>query len=472
VRGGRLRDPDLLATAALGCVYLAVFSGHGYSIDGLLMYRQAVSIVHDHSLRFSTPIWWGDTFATSKYGIGLSLLYLPGVVILSLFSSPPVPNGPGSYDWALFYQDFIYRLSGAPIHLLIGLATAFLVARLARELGGGQLTALLALFAYGIASPAIVYARGDFSQPLLGLCLTAGLLAAVRYRRSGVAGALAAMAASLVLGVLTRPVEGSFLLPALLLLVGMPTSPGGAERRRVAAMAWIAAAYLLALAITGLVNWGRTGSPLETGYGGGWTTALWIGVPGLLLSPGRSIILAFPMLLLAPLGLRRLLATEHRLAALAIGGVVLALLLNNALWSQWWGSWSWGPRLLVPALPLLAVPAAIGAVSLRPALRGWLPALLLLGGVVWAIPGSFTDLLTGYGAAHDSAGRSWALTAYPPLWALVHGGVVDILWIRLARSSGYLSLLVPAVLLGLVCYLAILVRRAAAALPPPVRSSG
>src|SRR6202022_2882668 len=110
--------------------------------------------------------------------------------------------------------------------------------------------------------------------------LTAGLLAAFRYRRSGRAGALIGMAASLVLGVLTRPVEGSFLLPALLLLVGTPPTPEGTERP------WIAAAYLLALAITGFVNWGRTGSPLETGYGGGWTTSLWIGVPGLLLSPG------------------------------------------------------------------------------------------------------------------------------------------------------------------------------------------
>jgi len=122
VKGGRLRDPDLLATAALGCVYLAVFSGHSYSIDGLLMYRQAVSIVHDHSLRFSMPIWWGDTFSTSKYGIGLSLLYLPGVALFSRFGSAPVPGGPGSYDWDLFYQDFVYRLGGAPVHLLIGLA--------------------------------------------------------------------------------------------------------------------------------------------------------------------------------------------------------------------------------------------------------------------------------------------------------------------------------------------------------------
>jgi hypothetical protein len=471
VRGGRLRDPVLLATAALACVYLAVFSGHSYSIDGVLIYRQAVSIVDDHSLRFSTPLWWGDTFTTSKYGIGLSLLYLPGVALLSLFGSPPVPGAAGSYDWNLFYGDLVYAVGGAPIHLLVGVATAFLVARLVRELGGGEAVALLALLAYGIGSPAIVYARGDFSQPLLGLCLTAGLLAAFHHRRTGGAGSLVAMAAGLVGGLLTRPVEGSFLLPALLLVAGSARAEGG-RRPRYATIAAIAGAYLLGLAVTGLVNWGRAGTPLATGYGGGWTTPLWIGLPGLLVSPGRSIILAFPLLLLAPLGLWRLLATGQRSAALAIAGVVLALLFNNALWSQWWGSWSWGPRLLIPALPLLAVPAAIGAASLRPAWRTWLPALLLLGGVAWAVPGSVTDLLTGYGAAHDSGGRSWSLTAYPPLWALVHRGSVDILWLRVAPATGYLSLLVPAALLGVATYLALRVRRAAAASPQPGRSSG
>ena len=67
-------------------------SGHSYSIDGMLMYRQALSIAHDHSLRFSTPIWWGDTFVTSKYGIGLSLLYLPGIVLLGWLATPPSPH--------------------------------------------------------------------------------------------------------------------------------------------------------------------------------------------------------------------------------------------------------------------------------------------------------------------------------------------------------------------------------------------
>lgn len=463
----------MLASAALACIYLAFMSGHSSSIDGMLMYRQALSIAHDHSLRFATPVWWGETFTTSKYGIGLSLLYLPGVALLGWLASAPTPQGT-TYDWDLFYRDPLFTLAASPVAIVITVATAFVVARLVREVGFGRGASLLALFAYGIGSPALVYARGDFSQPLLGLCLTGGILAAVRYRRTGGAAPLAACAASLIYAVLTRPAEGSFLLPALLVLV--LTAPSGEEqpaRRRFGPAAQIVGAYLLALAITGVVNWARTGTPLPIGYAGeGWKTPIWVGLPGLLVSPARSILLAFPLVLLAPLGLRRQLRTEERIAALVMAGLVLALLLSNALWLSWWGSWSWGPRLLVPALPLLAVSAAIGAVSLRPAGRAWLPALLLLGGVVWAVPGTVTDLLVSYGVAHDSPGRSWALTGYPPLWLLVHGGVVDVLWFRLARSSGYLTLLVPVALLGLAGYLALLVRRAAVALPLPARSSG
>ena len=464
----------MLASAALGCIYLAVMSGHSYSIDGLLMYRQALSVAHDHSLRFSTPIWWGGTYTTSKYGIGLSLLYLPGIVLFGWLASPPTPHGT-TYDWDLFYRDPLYTLAASPAHIVITVLTAFLVARLVRELGYGQRAALLALFAYGIGSPAIVYARGDFAQPLLGLCLTAGVLAAVRYRRSGGAGPLLASAASLVYAVLTRPVEGSFLLPALLVLVVTAPRRGQPPGRRLGPAATIVAAYLLAVGITGLVNWARSGTPLPTGYAGdGWTTPIWIGLPGLLFSPARSILLAFPLVLLAPLGLRRLLQSEHRTAALAMTGLVLALLLSNTLWSSWWGSWAWGPRLLVPALPLLAVPAAVGVESLRPGRRAWLPALLLLGGVLWAFAGTVTDLLAGYAASHDGSARSWALSGYPPLWALVHGasGGVDILWFRLAAASGYLSLLVPVALVGLAGYLVVRVRKRAGPPGPPVRSSG
>lgn len=465
--------PEVVASVALGCIYLAFSGGHVYSIDGLLIYRQAVAIVHEHSLRFGTPIWWGDTYVTSRYGIGLSLLYLPGVALLWwLGPLIPTPAAGASYDWNLFYRDPVYVLGAAPVQILVTVATAYLVARFIRELGFGSTTAMVGLVGYGIASPAMVYARGDFTQPLLALCLIAALLAAVRFRKAAGRGALVAVASFVCLGVLTRPVEGSFLVPAVLVLMVPNLSWSGWEARTYRAVAVVLGTFVAAVALTLLVNWGRFGSPTQTGYPSteGWTTPLWIGLPGVLVSPARGILWQFPLVVLAPLGVRCLWSTEHRVAAGVLTGLASLLLLNTALWMPWWGAWSWGSRLFVPALPVVAVLSAIGATSLATQRRTQIVAVLMLGGVAWALAGSLTNLLGGYAARYDGSAQSFALSGYPPVgaWRYVHhvlpsnlidANSVDLVWFRFAPATHDLSLAVPVVLLLVAGLLAVRVLR-------------
>src|SRR5450759_6035762 len=97
----RLRTrPESFAVLALTSLYFAVFGGHNYSIDGLLIYRQALSIVQNFSLRFAVPVHWGNYLApTSISGIGLPLFYLPGVTLLTKAGvHAPVPAS-NAYDW-------------------------------------------------------------------------------------------------------------------------------------------------------------------------------------------------------------------------------------------------------------------------------------------------------------------------------------------------------------------------------------
>ncbi|MFI5283891.1 MAG: hypothetical protein ACHQ0J_12295 [Candidatus Dormibacterales bacterium] len=455
------RRPEVFAALALTALYVALIGGHSYSIDGVLMYRQALSIVHDASLRFAVPVHWGgDVFTTSRYGIGQSLLYLPGVALLAVLHVPvPVP-GSNPYDWDLFYRDLVYTIGGAPVHILVTVATAYLVARFVKELGHGSKTALLALASYGIASPAIVYARGDFSQPLLGLCLMLALLAAQRYRVSGGNRSLVVAAAAMVFGVLTRPAEGSLLLPALLLMIAPDLRPARWRAATYKAVAIVVGSYGVAVALTLVVNWGRFGSPIETGYSGviNWGTPIWVGVPGVLLSPARGIVWQFPLILLAPLGVWRMLRSANSRVAIVMAALVLLLFLNTALWTPWWGGWSWGSRLFVPAWPVVAILAAIGSVSLSPSIRVWLTATLFVAGALWAVPGTVTDLLGGYASTYDGSAQSFALAGYPPIgaWQFLHhlravdlgdSSAVDILWVRIAHRTGNASLLVPVILL-------------------------
>ena len=53
------------------------------------------------------------------------------------------------------------------------------------ELGGSRRAGVWAMLFYGLGSSAFVYAKGDFAQPLEGLCWVAAFLAAARFRRTG-----------------------------------------------------------------------------------------------------------------------------------------------------------------------------------------------------------------------------------------------------------------------------------------------
>jgi hypothetical protein len=456
-----VRDPLLLAVLALGCLYVATMSGHLHSIDGLLAYHQARSLTFDGSLRFDPPLTWDNvTYTTSKYGIGLSLLYVPGLVLWSWLVpyAPPLPGGQVNFEH--YYADPLYTAIGPPVHIAIALATAYLVGRFCLDLGLGWAIALWGMVLYGIASPAIVYTRGDYSQPLSGLCWLAALYFAYRFRATGRRSSLAIAAAALFYALLSRPVEGTVLLPGLLvLLLPLERLPG--TRR----LDWRPGAVVLgafaagALAVL-LVNWGRYGSPLTTGYEGeGWTNPLPVGLAGALFSSGRGILWQFPAVLLAPVGLLGLWRIPTRRAlAIALMLTVVLQLLNVATWHFWWGGWNWGLRLFVPALPLFAVLAAMGIGALPGALRQWVPAVLLVAGAAWALPGVLTDLLGGYGGAYNSAEASFRLDAYPPIgaWPYLHhwraltpadSSAADILWLRIARDTGNISLLVMLVLL-------------------------
>jgi hypothetical protein len=452
---GLTHNVELLAALALVMVYLATMSGHLHSIDGLLMYNQAGSLAYDGSLRFTAPISPDAPWMASRYGIGLSLLYVPGLLVyLWLFPNMPGPNGlPWSPE--RLYSDPAYMVVGAPVHIFIAAASAYVVALFIRELGMGRGAALWGMALYGLASPAFVFSRGDYAQPLGGLCWILGLYSALRFRGSGRSGYLVACAGSVFYAVMSRPVEGSLLLPAMIAMLAPGLKPSLWPRQAWQALRAVGLGYIAGILLTLLVNWGRFGSPLATGYEAeGWWTPLWTGLAGALFSPGRGILWEFPAVLLVPLGLRALWNSEHRGVGLALVGLAGLQLMNVATWFMWWGGWNWGLRLFVPALPLLAVLAGCGVSALPSRAHGWIPAALLVAGAIWAVPCIITDLYGGYGPAYDSSDASFRLDAYPPIgaWAFFDHWralspadyhAADILWLRMARATGNVSLVVP-----------------------------
>jgi hypothetical protein len=103
----------------------------------------------------------------------------------------------------------------------------------------------------------------------------------------------------------------------------------------------------------------RYGNPLQTGRDitSGMSPVLGnpvIGLAGLLLSPAKSIFLYSPTVVIALIGLRRLLQREAELFAPIPGCIVIHLVLISSF-RFWAGEWAWGPRYLVATIPLVCV---------------------------------------------------------------------------------------------------------------------
>lgn len=114
--------------------------------------------------------------------------------------------------------------------------------------------------------------------------------------------------------------------------------------------------FLLVPCIIGILlavaNAVRFGSALDFGYGPEqhrFTTPITHGLIGLIFSPSKSLILFSPLVILCGAVFFRVLKKQPRFALLT-GTLFGAALVFNARWHGWDGGWSWGPRLIVPAI--------------------------------------------------------------------------------------------------------------------------
>lgn len=92
----------------------------------------------------------------------------------------------------------------------------------------------------------------------------------------------------------------------------------------------------------------KTGVPLV------WQTPLWVGLPGLLVSPSRGLLVYSPFLIFALWGAVAAWRSPH-VWLRPVGVSFFALLFISARWFDWAGGHSFGYRILADLLPLLIV---------------------------------------------------------------------------------------------------------------------
>lgn len=350
---------------------LLIFQGGDLAwSDGISMYEVARSIVEDHDVAIVHGVVWegADGRYYSPFGIGLSLLAVPvyGVIWLArrVISVPP------------FVAQGIVSLLSPLLLALVSVATF----ALARRLGGHVRTSALAALGVAGGTFLLVYGKTFSSEPLAVLLVTLSI-------ERVLAGSPTMAGTALGGAALARP---QTLLFAPFLLWGLWRRGGAGAVLRgswpllIAAMVQVA--YNLAR-FGDVANFGYTGTEVPQGF----TTPILTGLQGLLLHPEKSVLLFAPIVILGPPALSRLFRVDRTAAVLITAQVGITLALA-ATWWDWGGGFTWGPRLLIPAIPPLvaAIPAWADA---RPVRRRAVACLLLVGFAV-----SAPSLLVGGGA--------------------------------------------------------------------------
>lgn len=301
-------------------IYLALLAPGMYSLDENSMLAVSEAVVARHSL--AVPAGLGRVGPNGQ----IYSLWYP---LQSVLAIPAAATG-----------DLLARVAHLPSHYVVAIVALILpalytaltlpfVVKIAEKLGSSNPG--LAGIVYGFGTIAMTYARTFFADPLLALLAAIGVWAA--FEGDGIWAAAACFLAILAkpAGIVLGPVLAGYLF-----LRG---------RRASLPLLGTAVGFIVYAAYNHL----RFGNYLDFGQTFQFSVAnVWAGFPGLLVSPWGGLLWFCPCTALAFWA-----AWKYRRSyeVLAIIALFFSLVGLHSLWVDWEGGWSWGPRLIVPALP-------------------------------------------------------------------------------------------------------------------------
>jgi hypothetical protein len=439
----------------LFAVYLLSFSGRFHVMDELAVFAAGYNVASHSQADINPLIWtnhwtpnppgvWGqDDQLYTKKAPGISWLVVP-LIWLGL-------RWPG--------LNAVYV--GLLLNSLITAATAVLLLRWLADLGFSRRIALLSALIYGLGTIAWVYARMFWESSLLAFFFLVAVWSAIRAVTSAAPVRtwpmvlLSGSAAAISLTLRFEAVVAVGLV-GLFLLISSPGSTSTFRQRLLRLLLYAAPVMLVAVGLLAF-NLVRFGSLSETGYSQELRfEAPWVGGYGLLFSPGRGLFLFSPLLLLLFFGVQPVWKRLPRAWFWLVAALCLFYWLFYGSWFAWGGTWGWGPRFLLPILPLIilyvAPPLAWAFESGRNSatVMGWeVPPKALQSG--WAVRIirvviaflailSLTVNLLGITVdfnehflrlgRNDNFVFNW--TTFPPLahWRILREGLVDLVWLQ------------------------------------------
>jgi len=382
------------------CVYIAVLHGRIEIYDTQSMMGVTEHLVNQGSLVSNGGSWILDT-KYAPYGIADSLLAVP----------------------AYAFSKVIGGFAGMA-NMVNPILTAFsvvLVFRIARALGWRAFHGFVAAVGFGLASMAVWYSTELLSEPGVTLCVLAIMLGIIRWGQGrpwaplwiGLAAAAAIQFRS----------DSVFTVWVAFLAVPLFVSWSAIWSRR--SLLLVLAPMAVSLGFLGWYNDLRFNKILIGTYGpsGGFVTPLWHGLDGLLLSPGKSLFVFDPLTVMGVIGLVVLFVGRAGVRNRPFGVLCLLLVVPRILFFSKWGVWDagvvWGPRFLLPVVPVLTL-------ALIPVLQATDPRRII-GVVVRAVTVvlALAGVLVNALSVRVPYGEWWGAVANPH-WRLlfhIHGGL-------------------------------------------------
>lgn len=278
------------------------------------------------------------------YPVGPSIFAVPAVFLLNLAG-----HNMANVDGERFAQNLLSAVVCVLIWLLlVALARVYLPDGLAFIVATITMLGSTFISTFGTAywnqASAVVFA-------LLGLWLVAR--AEVGDKRPWLPYALGFV---LFLAYLSRPTSSIFIAGVLLYLFVR-------QRPFFWRAAPVALVGLLAFMLHSWLHFDTLLPPyyLDQRFGGDNAAPLLVALTGILFSPGRGLFVYSPFFLVVVVGVLRFgrpLVQKHPIALLCLIWVGVHWALVSRFWN-WWGGYSFGPRLLVDSMPALALLAIL-----------------------------------------------------------------------------------------------------------------
>jgi hypothetical protein len=407
-------------------VALSLLGYHRWgTIDAIQRLAVTRALLHEGSVvtRDFGPVKYGPTqpvLMTPSYLIGYGAGRLVG---------SPDPERVG------------YRVTAFLFSPLLVSATVALFAYFGACFVGSLRSSVLAALVLLWCTPFLAYARLLFTEPLNAFFLLMSFLLLERSWDDGGRGTLYALLAQVILSLNNFPFIAILLGTITYLGAFHPAVRCRAGRIRIAAYSGVS----LGLAAFGWAgyNLARYGSLLSLGYGGEtFSTNPLLGLYGLLFSVGRGLVLYAPV----TLGVLPLMVSNRplRWRTRSLGFVFFfSFTCLYAAWGSFEGGWCWGPRFLLPFLPLILMTLVerYDVVAGLPHRQWWFDGLLVLGGLSIAFV-EFLGVYQGYERQTFEAGTvDYLLSVFDPrLSSLAHAWDAGRAVSRLPQFLGALAI--------------------------------